>query len=137
MEVTTSGLVALSASECWRLIRGKPVAVGRIAITVLDDRPVILPVNYHLDGEAVVIRTARGSLLARRATERPVAFEVDEVDPAWQDGWSVLIQGTAHEVTDIAHLERLRRLPLRPWAPGERPVYLRIVPTLITGRRIL
>lgn len=136
MDVTTRDLVSLSASECRRLLRNHPISVGRVALTVLDGRPLIVPVNYRLDGDSVVVRTGEESLLARRAIGRAIAFEVDDVDPAWQEGWSVLIQGTALKVTDEAELQRLRRLPLKPWAPGEFPVYLRIVPTIITGRRI-
>lgn len=50
----------------------------------------------------------------------------------------MLIQGRADPVTDEAELARLRQLPLRPWAPGQRPacLRLRVVPRFITGRRI-
>jgi hypothetical protein len=39
-------------------------------------------------------------------------------------------------VNDPAELTRLRRLPLRPWAPGAKTHYVRILPAVLTGRRI-
>ncbi len=65
-----------------------------------------------------------------------VAFEVDGVDEATRTGWSVLVRGEATEVTDPAELARLRQLPLSPWAPGAKTRYVRILPTVLTGRRI-
>lgn len=130
-------LVALTEQECLRLLRTHPLAIGRIGVIDADGQPLVMPVNYRLDGDTVVIRTDEGSLLAERAAGHQVAFEVDEVDPAWREGWSVLVQGTALRTTDEDELQRLRRLPLRPWAPGERELYLQIAPRIITGRRIL
>ena len=40
------------------------------------------------------------------------------------------------EITDLAHLERLRALPLYPWAPGERSRYVRVRLGSVSGRRI-
>lgn len=131
---TTNGLVELSPGRCLSLLRSHPVSVGRLGVTDADGQPLIVPVNYCMDGDSVVFRAAPESLIARRALERRVAFEVDDVDAAWQEGWSVLVQGTARRITDVVELARLRRLRLQPWAPGERPLYLRIDPQVITGR---
>ncbi|HWD44944.1 MAG TPA: pyridoxamine 5'-phosphate oxidase family protein, partial [Actinomycetota bacterium] len=60
----------------------------------------------------------------------------DAVDEATRTGWSVVVRGTLAEITDATHLERLRALPLYPWAPGEKSRYLRVQPRKITGRRI-
>lgn len=136
MQARTAGLTALTPQECLALLRSHPVHVGRLGVTDVDGQPLIMPVNYRLDGDSVVIRTEPDSLIAQRARGHRVAFEVDDVDPAWQEGWSILIQGRADPVTDEAELARLQQLPLRPWAPGERPVHLRIIPRFITGRRI-
>jgi hypothetical protein len=46
------------------------------------------------------------------------------------------VRGEITEVTDPAELARLRGLPLRPWAPGARDHYVRILPAVLTGRRI-
>jgi len=117
-------------------LRSHPVHVGRLGVTDVDGQPLIMPVNYRLDGDNVVIRTEPDSLIDQRAQGHRVAFEVDDVDPAWEEGWSILIHGRADRVTDETELARLRRLPLRPWAPGARPVYLKIIPRFITGRLI-
>src|ERR671910_533676 len=66
----------------------------------------------------------------------PVAFEVDGVNRERQTGWSVLIRGQVEYVSDPTDLERLRRLPLVPWAPGAKPHYVRVRPEAVTGRRV-
>ncbi|HET9539484.1 MAG TPA: pyridoxamine 5'-phosphate oxidase family protein, partial [Candidatus Limnocylindria bacterium] len=60
----------------------------------------------------------------------------DGADTAVETGWSVLVRGVAREVTDVHERARLARLPLHPWAPGERDRWLRVVPTSVTGRAI-
>lgn len=117
----TTGLSALSAQQCLRLLRGHPLSVGRLGVTDDEGQPLIFPVNYRLDGDAVVVRTSPETVLARWAVDRRVAFEVDDVDAAWQEGWSVLVQGIAERIDDVVELARLKRVPLRPWAPGTRP----------------
>jgi hypothetical protein len=49
----------------------------------------------------------------------------------------VLVRGKAHRVTHPSELWRLREdAVVWPWAGGTREVYLRILPSRITGRRI-
>ena len=137
LRTESPGMVPLAPEKCLRLLRAKTVKIGRIGLTGFDGQPVILPVNYCLDGDAIVIRTDPDSLIAQHAVGRLAAFEVDEVDAVWEDGWSVLVQGKAERVTDVVELARLRRLRLRPWAPGERSLYVRIEPAGITGRQLV
>jgi hypothetical protein len=40
------------------------------------------------------------------------------------------------DITDPAHLARLRSLPLSPWAPGDKARYVRVRPRAISGRRV-
>jgi len=94
---------------------------------------VILPVNYTLDGGAVVFRTDPGSKLAAATVGATVAFEVDTADERDRTGRSVVVRGQA---ADVADLERLRALPLYPWAPAAKVHYVRIRPASVTGRRI-
>ena len=136
MPTRLDGLTVLTPQECLTLLRSHPVHVGRLGVTDTDGQPLIVPVNYRLVGESVIVRTEPSSLIAERAIGHRVAFQVDDFDAAWREGWSVLVQGRAEQVDDDDELERLRALPLRPWAPGERPLYLRIMPTFVTGRRI-
>ncbi len=124
----------IGKTECFRLLAGQ--RLGRIAI-VDDLGPVLFPVNYLLDRHMIVIRTGEGTKLQAAASGRKVAFEVDGADEPTSTGWSVVVRGEATEVTGGTELERLRSLPLIPWAPGDRTRYLRILPAAVTGRRIL
>jgi nitroimidazol reductase NimA-like FMN-containing flavoprotein (pyridoxamine 5'-phosphate oxidase superfamily) len=123
----------LTKSECFKLLAREHL--GRVA--VVDDRgPVVFPVNFVFDRHMVVLRTDEGTKLDAAIKGSRVAFEIDGADPATRTGWSVLVRGEAVEVTDPAELARLRRLPLRPWAPGGKAHYVRILPAALTGRRI-
>lgn len=112
-------------------------AVGRLAV-VSDHYPQVFPVNYRMDGHTVVFRTNDGTKLDA-ANHANVAFEVDHFDPDTRSGWSVLIQGLAEDITDHRPSEskrRAERLDLEPWAGGDRPRLVRVIPAHITGRRI-
>jgi nitroimidazol reductase NimA-like FMN-containing flavoprotein (pyridoxamine 5'-phosphate oxidase superfamily) len=123
----------LSKSECFELLAREHL--GRVA--VVDDRgPVVFPVNFVLDRHMVVFRTDAGSKLDAACCGSRVAFEVDGTDAAARTGWSVVVRGEAAEVTGRAELARLRKLPLDPWAPGAKTHFVRILPAVLTGRRI-
>ena len=97
----------------------------------------MLPVNFAMTGKSIIFRTAPDTLLAVYANAK-VSFEADRLDDALHEGWSVLVHGHAHKVTDergVQHLEDGTHL--QPWAAGARDVYVRITPTRISGRRIL
>jgi len=125
-------LEALSADESKAMIA--PGGVGRFVFS--DDRgPVALPVNYRmLDGD-VVFRTESEARLTSLANET-VSFEVDHLDEALTEGWSVLLTGVSRVIIDPAELEQARGLEIGPWAGGERETYVRMSPQIVTGRRI-
>ena len=124
----------LTKGECFELLVREQL--GRVA--VVDDRgPIVLPVNFVLDRTIVVFRTDEGTKLDAAIRGSRVAFEIDGIDAAAHTGWSVVVRGEAVEVTDPAELARLRKLPLSPWAPGAKSRYVRILPAVLTGRRIL
>jgi len=128
-----AGWQELTKSECFELLAREHL--GRVAI--VDDRgPVVFPVNFVLDRHMVVFRTDEGTKLGAAIRGGRVAFEVDGADAAAHTGWSVLIRGEAIEVTDPAEVARLRKLPLHPWAPGAKAHYVRILPAVLSGRRI-
>jgi hypothetical protein len=97
--------------------------------------PVAVPVNYKMLGDDIVFRTNAWTTLAGSA-ERRVSIEVDHIDEALCEGWSVLASGQAHRVTEAAEREQVKGLGVRPWAAGERETYIRLAPTLVTGRRL-
>ena len=92
--------------------------------------------NYEVVDDAIVFRTAPGSAPAA-AVGTDVAFEVDHVDEAMSQGWSVLAVGPARAVTEPDDVRRLaERAHTEPWAGGERELWVSIRPTRLTGRRI-
>jgi len=129
---TRTGLEVLDRDECVALL-GRS-SLGRIAI-IIGGRPLVFPVNFTLDGEAIVLRTDAGTKLYG-ARNGPVAFECDGTDPVYHTGWSVLATGNAEEVHNGAELAHLERLPLGSWCPGPKSTWLRIRPLMLTGRRI-
>ena len=64
------------------------------------------------------------------------AFEIDGIELTTETGWSVIVQGPIEEITNTAEIYRLERLKLHPWAPGEKPHWIRIRPTAMSGRQI-
>jgi uncharacterized protein len=127
-------LETLPVDECLQLLAGQ--YVGRLAYLV-DGRPTIRPVNYVLHEGVVVIQTGYGALLDGAASSPAIAFEIDGTDPDYHTGWSVVLHGVAEEIWRPRELESARNLPLRPWVPGDRQHYLRLLPTEISGRRIV
>lgn len=128
-----TGLDYIPRDECLRLLQGR--GLGRIGVIVAG-RPVVLPVNYVVDEGSVVFRTAVGTKFDAAVRGEFVAFEIDDADPQYHTGWSVLLTGVAEEIVDAAEVARAQRLPLRTWAPGPKPHFLRITPVTVSGRRI-
>jgi uncharacterized protein len=125
----------LDRDECIKLMERHPACVGRVALA--GPRPVIFPVNYALDnGGNVVFRTDPGTKFHAAVHKSFVAFEVDWVEPTWQIGWSVVVRGQAHVVSDPEELKRVRQLPLLPWAEGDKEHYVSIKAELVSGRRL-
>jgi nitroimidazol reductase NimA-like FMN-containing flavoprotein (pyridoxamine 5'-phosphate oxidase superfamily) len=128
----------LDEDQCLALIAKG--GIGRIAYTSRFG-PAVLPVNYVWRDGAVVFRTAANSPLDEDLrtgianADYRVAFEIDSIDAAARQGWSVLIQGPAHHVTG-AEEDAARETGVEPWAPGDRELFVRIVPSRITGRRV-
>ena len=126
-------LRTLSPAECLGLLEAG--GIGRVGFASADGIKM-LPVNFAVSGKAIIFRTAPDTLLAVYA-DGQVSFEADHLDQAHREGWSVLVQGHAHTVTDEREVKRLEdRTRLEPWAGGARDVYVRITPTRISGRCI-
>ncbi|MEQ7007515.1 pyridoxamine 5'-phosphate oxidase family protein [Actinopolymorpha sp. B17G11] len=124
----------LDVMECLRLLDG--ALVGRVVFTD-KTLPSVQPVNFVLDGDAVIIRTAVGSDLARAVRDAVVAFEVDDIDLEQWRGWSVNAIGRAEVVTDPYEIDHLAALPLPiGTGRGERQ-FVRIPMTLLSGQRLV
>jgi nitroimidazol reductase NimA-like FMN-containing flavoprotein (pyridoxamine 5'-phosphate oxidase superfamily) len=128
-----TGIELMDRALCLRLLAAD--TVGRLAV-VSGGAPVILPVNYALDGEAIVIRTAPGTKLD--SAGQMACFEIDAFDRATRHGWSVVVSGVLEEagVHASRELMTMHSLDVTPWAEGDRDHWLRLVPSRITGRRV-
>ena len=131
-----AALQVIPAEECYRLLATQEI--GRIGVNA-EHYPLILPVNYALDGTTIVLRTGSGVIL-HAAEHANVTFEVDDIDRGTRSGWSVLVRGQA-EAVGAAHREELvasaRATGVEPWAPGDRGNWLRLIAHDISGRRIV
>jgi hypothetical protein len=122
-------LEELVRQECLDLLSA--CSIGRVAVPVAGDGPLVVPVNYVLDGDVVVFRSDPGTKLTA-VQLGPISFQVDQLDFLRRTGWSVLVRGLAYEAT---HWET-DHIPLDPWAGGDKHHWVRLVPSSITGRRI-
>jgi hypothetical protein len=124
------GVVELSESECWRLLRAADY--GRLAVAI-NNHPDVFPVNHLVDGNTLVFRSAAGTKLAAAVLGRAVAFEVDGHDAGV--AWSVVVKGQARLVERLDEYLDAELLPIRPWFAGPKPNIVRIDTEEVSGRR--
>jgi uncharacterized protein len=128
------GMEELSQVECRDLLLTHEV--GRVAMCT-PQGPAIVPVNYVVDGDSVVFRTAPYGVLGRHSWNGRIAFEVDDLDPDTRSGWSVVATGSGQLVEDHQELALIRAFGNpQPWAPGVRLLYVRLPWGELTGRRV-
>ncbi|GAB2487937.1 pyridoxamine 5'-phosphate oxidase family protein [Luteococcus sediminum] len=122
-------ITIIEEDTCWGYLASQEV--GRLA-TAKDGQPEIFPINYCVDGQSIVFRTASGSKLQELSENAHVAFEVD----GWNDegGWSIVLKGDASEITSAHELALADKMPLKPWVPTVKSHYVRVVPSEISGR---
>jgi nitroimidazol reductase NimA-like FMN-containing flavoprotein (pyridoxamine 5'-phosphate oxidase superfamily) len=128
-------LAVLSSQECFQLVATRQF--GRLGV-IAEHYPLIIPMNYALDNDVVVVRSRPG-LKLDSAQHANVTFQVDDIDAADHSGWSVLIRGQAEEVTaDHSReiVESTHASGVQPWAPGEEFHWVRIIPHGVSGRRL-
>jgi nitroimidazol reductase NimA-like FMN-containing flavoprotein (pyridoxamine 5'-phosphate oxidase superfamily) len=133
VEVDRNGLEVLDRSECLRLLT--QATLGRIGFTS-GALPTVLPINFHLDRDRILVRTGRGSKLDAALQNAVVAFEVDDFDPMYHSGWSVAVTGVVTEVSDPADLDAAKRMPIAHWSPVGDEALLAISTEFVSGRRI-
>ena len=123
----------LGREECFDLLRTQPVARLGLSVHAL---PVIVPVNFAVHDDQIVICTAVGSKLAAACDQAVVALEVDDYDPMNHSGWSVLVQGGSRVIDDADEVHGARGLALLPWANEAADRWIAVSTDLISGRRI-
>lgn len=127
-------LIELTETECRELLSAGLVA--RVAVCT-PVGPHLVPVNYALDDETLVIRTTPYSVLGSNARGATLALEVDQFDYELQRGWSVLVRGRAEPVTSADELHHIQQTwNPNVWATGQRNLFLRLRWSEISGRRI-
>ncbi len=124
----------LGREECDRLLRCG--VTGRIALSA-PTGPHIVPVNYSVIDDAIVVRTSPYSVLGTYGRDTTLAFEIDQMDYELQRGWSVVARGRGEVVTDPDELDEITAVWLpRPWASGNRMLHVRLRWSELSGRRI-
>ncbi|MDO8382184.1 MAG: pyridoxamine 5'-phosphate oxidase family protein [Microbacterium sp.] len=129
MDEMNEAVSRLGAQECWDRLRTQQL--GRL-VTHVGHVLDIFPVNYVVDDETIVFRTAEGSKLFELTVNDEVLFEVD--DHSGTDAWSVVVRGHAHRLTVSDEVHAADELPLRPWIPTLKYNYVRVTPASLTGR---
>jgi nitroimidazol reductase NimA-like FMN-containing flavoprotein (pyridoxamine 5'-phosphate oxidase superfamily) len=130
MTENISPVTLLSTDKAWDLLAGQ--RIGRLAIQA-DVGVEIFPINYALDGESIVFRTAEGTKLSALIASSLVTFEVD----VWSErsGYSAVARGHATPITDPDEITQVEALKLRPWVPTVKTHFVRMVVDTITARR--
>jgi nitroimidazol reductase NimA-like FMN-containing flavoprotein (pyridoxamine 5'-phosphate oxidase superfamily) len=127
-------LVYLTRAECEELLA--TADLGRLGVLV-DGKPEVYPIcHVYVDG-AIAFPTSPGTKM-HAALEWPyVGFEVDGIEDDGMTGWSVMVTGRAEEIDDPVEQQRLAGLRTVPWRTSPSLRWVRIVPSEISGRRIL
>ncbi|MCW2794500.1 MAG: pyridoxamine 5-phosphate oxidase-related, FMN-binding protein [Nocardioides sp.] len=124
----------LGKAECEALLRAG--IVGRMAVST-PTGPHIIPVNYSVVDDAIIVRTSPYSLLGTYGRDTTLAFEIDQFDLEYQRGWSVVARGRTEFVTDDAQIDHIRAVwQPHPWAKGARDLHLRLRWEELGGRRL-
>jgi len=121
-------VVELSLDECWELLEGEEF--GRLAYRLVDEVHIV-PINYVVDGQTILFRTASGNKLLAAALHSDVALEVD-----WHDdlaAWSVVARGHLRQLEEDEE-HRVEDLPLHPWVPTLKYDVVELSPEVVTGR---
>ncbi len=124
----------LSPEDCARLLTAG--IAGRVGIST-PTGPHIVPVNYAVHEDSILIRTTAYSLLGTYGRDAQLCFEVDQFDYELKRGWSVSVRGRASFVHDPEELAEIARSwEPRPWADGQRHLVIQIPWTEVTGRQL-
>lgn len=134
VDLDHNGLEVLDSVESFRLLNS--ARIGRLGLSI-DGKPLVLPVNFVAEPDRILIRTTAGTKLTAALRHTAVAFEVDDFDPMYHTGWSVIVTGTASEVTDHDDLSPRVNTHLARWAPVTGHHVIAISIEQISGRRLV
>jgi nitroimidazol reductase NimA-like FMN-containing flavoprotein (pyridoxamine 5'-phosphate oxidase superfamily) len=129
---TGGRLAELTAYECWGLLDSEEIA--RVAWHGRDG-VAIVPVNYTVADGSLWFRTSPSSTLGRECAGQALAIEMDHLDRATRSAWSVVVSGVG-ELVDAADVPDVLA-GLHVWPSGNRPLFIRVEPDDVTGRKLL
>jgi nitroimidazol reductase NimA-like FMN-containing flavoprotein (pyridoxamine 5'-phosphate oxidase superfamily) len=110
---------------------------GRVAF-VADGLPTIRPLNHVVYEGLILVHTRHTTAFAQAVLAHPglpVAYQADEIDRHSRLGWSVLVSGTAADVTDSRRTERLGPR-VQSWLARSLDTVIAITPQEVTGLRL-
>ena len=130
MSGTDGPVSVLGDDEAWKLLSG--ISLGRL-VTSFGGILEIFPVNFATQNRSVLFRTAEGTKLFTTVMNDQVLFEAD--DHVADEGWSVIIRGTAKMLSTAEEILEADRAQLMTWLPTEKLRYVRITPSQVSARR--
>jgi len=115
------------------LLTEKARAFAYLATLMSDGSPQLTPVWFDVDGDLILINTAKGRVKDKnmRARQQVAVLIADPQDPFYH---YIQIRGRIVEVTEAGGLEHINKLSLRydekPWTPveGQTRVIFKIKP---------
>lgn len=126
--MTSQGhVIPLSEEECRQLLHERSVA--RISWASRDGI-LILPVNYVVQDEIILVRVSSDSVLGELVEGHDVAVQIEDVDEMTANGWSVLVRGRSERYSGEVEAQP------QPWAPGRRDLLISVTPRSISGRSV-
>jgi transcriptional regulator with XRE-family HTH domain len=108
-------LVNLDEEECRNYLAGG--GLGRVIFRSAG-RPVAYLVNYKTLAGDIIFRSETNGDVSAIASQEPVSFEVDRIDDAMREGWSVLAFGTVQPARGVEQIRKLQTLGIEPWGRG-------------------
>lgn len=123
---------ALDRRAC--LERLGSVAIGRVAWATPSGVVVVVPVNFVVDGPAIVFSTGPGDKLTAIREGRRVSFQADDIERALHTGWSVLVTGIAQVLEGPEQVHRIEQFQLDTWAFTPDRLFVRLSMEEVTGR---
>jgi nitroimidazol reductase NimA-like FMN-containing flavoprotein (pyridoxamine 5'-phosphate oxidase superfamily) len=129
---TGGRLVELTAYECWGLLDSEEIA--RVAWNRREG-VAIVPVNYTVADGSLWFRTSPYSALGSECAGQRLAIEIDHIEAATLSGWSVVVSGVGELVSATEVPDTM--VDLGVWPSGSRPLFIRVEPATVTGRKLL
>jgi nitroimidazol reductase NimA-like FMN-containing flavoprotein (pyridoxamine 5'-phosphate oxidase superfamily) len=129
MAIEQGPISVLDDTEAWN--RLSSVQLGRL-VTSFGGQLEIFPVNFVTQNGTVLFRTAEGTKLFTTVMNEKVLFEAD--DHTADEGWSVILRGTARMLTGAEEIHEAEGAGLTAWVPTEKLRFVRVTPTEISAR---